>query len=181
MNNVKLNTSVMEEMKEELRKRRYEYAEDMLSLAQENAPQGVTGNLAGHTMHTASDKEDEIGFYESYAPFIEFGTDPFNAKLITITLPDGVKKKLGKQLRTDDSGSVLVPVWWDWAEKKVGISNLKDRYTFCWYVWKKIAGQVPGKEGGITAQHFFQRAIQEFKKQSVINKYFGEDVEVSIR
>ena len=176
MQKVKVNDTVMNQLKAEVRKIKYEYAEDMLQQAQANAPQGVTGNLAGHVMHEADDDTDVIGFMESYAPFIEDGTDPFNAKLITINLSDIVIKKLGKAIRRDrNTGEILVPVWWDWADKKVGLSDPVERYRFCWNVYRKI------QKDGITAQHFFSKAVNEFRKDSKVKSYFGNNMGVSIR
>ena len=176
MQKVKVNDTVMNQLKAEVRFIKYQYANDMLMQASQNAPQGVTGQLAHNLVHEVDEDTDKIGFAESYAPYIEDGTDPFNAKLITIHLSDIVIKKLGKAIRRDrETGEILVPVWWDWADKKVGLSDPVERYRFCWNVYRKI------QKDGITAQHFFSKAVNEFRKESKMKSYFGDFKGVDIR
>ena len=102
----------IDELKEAVKQSRMEYAEDILSKAQANAPQGVTGALAGHSGANHSDDVSTVYFSESYAPYIEDGTEPFHMKLITIDLDQKIRKKLGRSLRKDKRGNVLVPILW---------------------------------------------------------------------
>ena len=177
-------------LKKMIMKDRVEYVSDIRSLYEDNAPKD-TGDLAGSCEQYDTLEESVLAVMQSYAPFIEHGTEPFKAKLIEIDLGPRIRQRIekagGKVVTTntwqwkqlaipekrdgvthnymkEQVTRVLVPVWWDWARRKVHITDPAERYKFCWAVWYKIAKK------GITAQWPMTRAIATAKGKEHLYK-----------
>lgn len=158
-----------------------DYVEDTASVISGFAPQGVTGQLAGSFKGEFIEKtDDEIvaGVFSNseYWRYVNFGTLPFNMKLIPVDLNPETVQKLGKKLYRDKvTGQPLVPIVWDWARLKVGITDEVERYNFCWSVFRKISRE------GITAQHFTEKGKEEMQKSIHFKVFERPGVEVKLR
>jgi len=177
LQSLKFHETGLAQMEKELGDSLVEFATDLSSLMSDKAPQGVTGDLAsGFTAEPleTSDKELAVPIMNAvkYWRYVNFGTEPFNMKLIPITLSEDIQQEIGKRLVIRD-GVILVPIVWEWAQKVVRIDNEAERYKFCWNVFWKIAKK------GITAQHFVEKAVTEIQKTKYLYKCFkSHNVEV---
>lgn len=163
---VKVNEPELKKLEDAIFKDLVGFTEDTMSLIQDKTPQGVTGHLAG-SFYTQYDRENNVGEIRAgteYWDYVNDGTDPFNPKLVEVTLPDEVMKKLGKLAKIGRGGGVLEPIFMEWVQKKLKIFDYVEAYKVAWSIYRKIQRE------GITAQHYVEIATQEMQKESNLYK-----------
>ena len=195
--NHQINSKALSDLKAEVTDALIEYAEKFVSEVEDASPQGVTGELAGGNFMTPIvDEGDQLSLTVEnrmeYAKYIEFGTEPFNPKLIQWHLSKKAIKQLGgmpwENKRTKvvvskatgiipeyEIGVVLAPVFMEWVQKVMNIQDEVKAYLTAWSIYRKI------QKKGITAQHFYKRTADKMSKPQVVNQYFsGPDVGVDM-
>ena len=185
MSKVKIHQSGMAELEQLVKKARVDYTEDIISIALDNLEEGsgrgrinYTGDLANSLVKAHGETESEFGFQAHHANTIEYGREPgIWEKLIEVDLQKKTIKELGRGLKTDKvSGRPIVPVYWDWARLKLGMTNEADRYRFCWRLYHKRYKY--GKEG----EFFVHKAVNMAKMQGMLDRHFsGKNFKVEMR
>lgn len=165
----KINRAGMAEVKALVNQAIREYAEDIRSVAEDIAPQGETGFL-GQSFKTEHAEDQSIIFNDApYASYVEFGTEPYNAKLITVDLVEEDVKRLGSNLRRCKfTNKPLVPVWFGWVKKVLNIPDDVDAYRISWKIYERVQRE------GFHPQLFFHTAVNEMRKEQQIKRVFGK-------
>ena len=173
-----LNKQALDEVKGEVTQLLLDYAEDIRTTAENNCEEkdergfaiNDTGAMArGYKVSPArvNDRFAEVTVFNDveYSKYIEFGTQPFNPKLIEINLPTNIQRKIGKKLVVKD-GKILAPVFIDWVRLKLGIRNKVEQYNVAWAIYRKI------QRDGIRARYPFTHAVAEMSKHQKYKNHF---------
>lgn len=160
------NREGMKKLDEAVMRDRVEYVADMRSVYEDLAPKGVTGDLAASAEQFDTKDESVLGIMQSYAPYIEWGTEPgHRLPLIPVKLGPRIVTQIRKRSRgklpakSKDRGIYLVPIIWDWVRKVLAVKGQADAYMTCWAIYRKIYRK------GITAQYPLSRTIEIMKQK----------------